>query len=278
MRQNLAEQLRGVARMLHEHGGDEGYSLIVERVLRSLARLVVDIQPEVRIAAGESLVTVAAMLKPADLGARLLTIVVHLAHNDEAEDMRMTAAVLLNELAVSLGPELCEQFVCSELEHLARDPVFRVRKATALNIDAVCRVVERRRLARELLRPAASFRLQGRSYLDELREDMARGPSMASQLTDLAQDCQQHAVPCAVVVLPVLIAGEDDPGTDILDTVSSAVRDAGLQVVRIDDALDPMPPAQRYVLPGDRHPSAQAHERMAAVLADRLQLPAPTSP
>lgn len=141
MRQNLAEQLRGVARMLHEHGGDEGYSLIVERVLRSLARLVVDIQPEVRIAAGESLVTVAAMLKPADLGARLLTIVVHLAHNDEAEDMRMTAAVLLNELAVSLGPELCEQFVCSELEHLARDPVFRVRKATALNIDAVCRVV-----------------------------------------------------------------------------------------------------------------------------------------
>ncbi|KAA0160995.1 hypothetical protein FNF31_04069 [Cafeteria roenbergensis] len=141
VRQNLAEQLRGVARMLHEHGGDEGYSLIVERVLRSLARLVVDIQPEVRIAAGESLVTVAAMLKPADLGARLLTIVVHLAHNDEAEDMRMTAAVLLNELAVSLGPELCEQFVCSELEHLARDPVFRVRKATALNIDAVCRVV-----------------------------------------------------------------------------------------------------------------------------------------
>ena len=144
--------------------------------------------------------------------------------------------------------------------------------------NAVCRVVERRRLARELLRPAASFRLQGRSYLDELREDMAHGPTMASQLTALAQDCQQHGVPCAVVVLPVLIAGEHDQGTDILDAVSDAAHDAGLQVVRIDDALDPLPMAQRYVLPGDRHPSVEAHQRMARVLAQRLQLPAPTSP
>jgi len=141
VRQSLAEQLQGVAHVLVERGGESGYTLLVQRVLPALARLVVDIQPEVRIAAGEALVTVASMLGPVDLGARLLTVVVHLAHNDEAEDMRMTAAVLLNELATSLGPDLCAQFVCSELEHLARDPVFRVRKATALNIDAVCRVV-----------------------------------------------------------------------------------------------------------------------------------------
>ena len=35
--------------------------------------------------------------------------------DDEQEDLRMTAAVLLNELAETLGPELCYQFVIPEV-------------------------------------------------------------------------------------------------------------------------------------------------------------------
>jgi serine/threonine-protein phosphatase 4 regulatory subunit 1 len=141
LRQHLAEQFRGVASACKELGGDEGYALVIRKVLPSLARLISDVQPEVRIAAGESLVSVAGWLKPSDLGTHVLTIVLHLAHDDEAEDLRMTAAVLLNEVASNLGPELCEQFVVPELTYLADDPVFRVRKAAALNLDAVCRVV-----------------------------------------------------------------------------------------------------------------------------------------
>ena len=54
--------------------------------------------------------------------------------------MRMTAAVLLNRLAHCLGSDLCTQFVIPEVLSLAEDPVFRVRKATALNMENVCSI------------------------------------------------------------------------------------------------------------------------------------------
>ncbi len=94
-------------------------------------------QPEVRIAAGETLVTLTSGIKPEDLGPRVLTLVLQLAHDNEQEDLRMTAVVLLNELASKLGRDLCNQFVSPEIFALSEDPVFRVRKATALNMDRV---------------------------------------------------------------------------------------------------------------------------------------------
>lgn len=52
----------------------------------------------------------------------------------------MTAAQLLNLLAESLGQDLCKQFVIPEVVSLAEDPVFRVRKSTALNLHTICKV------------------------------------------------------------------------------------------------------------------------------------------
>lgn len=52
----------------------------------------------------------------------------------------MTAAQLLNLLAECLGQDLCRQFVIPEIVSLAEDPVFRVRKATALNFHSICKV------------------------------------------------------------------------------------------------------------------------------------------
>lgn len=63
-----------------------------------------------------------------------------LAHEDDKEEMRMTAAQLLNLLAESLGLDLCKQFVIPEVVSLAEDPVFRVRKSTALNFHTICKV------------------------------------------------------------------------------------------------------------------------------------------
>ena len=63
-----------------------------------------------------------------------------LAHEDDNEDMRMTASELLNLLAELLGHDLCKQFVIPEVVSLAEDPVFRVRKSTALNFQNVCKV------------------------------------------------------------------------------------------------------------------------------------------
>jgi serine/threonine-protein phosphatase 4 regulatory subunit 1 len=52
----------------------------------------------------------------------------------------MTASELLNLLAECLGPDLCRQFVIPEVVSLAEDPVFRVRKSTALNFHNICKV------------------------------------------------------------------------------------------------------------------------------------------
>ncbi len=52
-------------------------------MLPTLAKLLGDPQAEVRQAAGESLVGVANLMKPIDLGHHVLTIVLQLAHDDE---------------------------------------------------------------------------------------------------------------------------------------------------------------------------------------------------
>lgn len=52
-------------------------------MLPTLTKLLGDSQAEVRQAAGESLVGVAGLMKPMDLGQHVLTIVLQLAHDDE---------------------------------------------------------------------------------------------------------------------------------------------------------------------------------------------------
>ncbi|CAM9673604.1 unnamed protein product [Ectocarpus sp. 12 AP-2014] len=150
VRQHLGEQLEEIARFCRLQGKEAGYRLIIEIVLPTLAKLLGDPQAEVRQAAGESLVGVANLMKPIDLGHHVLTIVLQLAHDDEQEELRMTAAALLNDLADALGYDLCKQFVTPEMESLSEDPVFRVRKATALNLDKICKVVGEAGIARLL--------------------------------------------------------------------------------------------------------------------------------
>jgi len=91
VRQTLATQLRGVAAVCVKDGGDEGYTAMLSRVLPVLSRLVSDAQAEVRIAAGETVVAVAGLVKKPDLGVHVLTIVLSLAHEDEQEELRMAA-------------------------------------------------------------------------------------------------------------------------------------------------------------------------------------------
>jgi hypothetical protein len=51
----------------------------------------------------------------------VLTIPLSLAHNEEKEELRMTAAILLNELASLLGEALCHQFVTPEVRDRKRE-------------------------------------------------------------------------------------------------------------------------------------------------------------
>jgi serine/threonine-protein phosphatase 4 regulatory subunit 1 len=52
----------------------------------------------------------------------------------------MTSAELLNSLADCFGTDLCKQFVIPEMVSMAEDPVFRVRKSVALNLNNVCKI------------------------------------------------------------------------------------------------------------------------------------------
>jgi len=140
VKQHLVEQLRHIAKFCSETGGEEGYRTIIDQILPVTAALLEDDKLEVRQSASLTLVEVAKLITEDDIGQYVLTIILRLAHEDEKEEMRMTASQLLNLLAETLGHDLCKQFVIPEVVSLAEDPVFRVRKSTALNFHNICKV------------------------------------------------------------------------------------------------------------------------------------------
>lgn len=139
IKQQLLHQMSDLAKFC-EKNGEEGYLAIIHHILPVTAKLLEDEKAEVRVAASSTLVDIANLLKPEDLGQHVLTVVLQLAHEDDTEETRMTAAELLNMLAECLGQDLCQQFIIPEIVSLAEDPVFRVRKSTALNFHNVCKV------------------------------------------------------------------------------------------------------------------------------------------
>jgi serine/threonine-protein phosphatase 4 regulatory subunit 1 len=138
IKQQLVQQLGTLAKFCVT--SEEGYLAIIHHILPVSARLLEDEKAEVRLAAANTLVEIANLLKPQDLGQHVLTIVLQLAHEDDSEETRMTAAELLNMLAECLGQDLCQQFIIPEMVSLSEDPVFRVRKSTALNFHNICKV------------------------------------------------------------------------------------------------------------------------------------------
>ena len=127
VRQHLGEQLGGVARACVKpqgegereegpegrggqghvggEGGREGpgYRGVLELLLPLVHKLLNDSQEEVRLSTGVSLCEICALLKQEDRGKHALTLVLQLAHDDEQEELRMTAAKLLNDMVESLG-------------------------------------------------------------------------------------------------------------------------------------------------------------------------------
>ncbi|KAG7401562.1 Serine/threonine-protein phosphatase 4 regulatory subunit 1 [Phytophthora boehmeriae] len=153
VRQHVALQFPPLCRFLLEADADTGYRVLLEKLIPLVTKLVSDDQHEVRSAASESLVEMAALVKPEDQGQHVLTIVLPLAHDDDNEQFRISAVALYNGLAEHFGPELCQQFCVPELISLSEDPVFRVRKSTALSFSNVCKTAGQE-LSRERLVPA----------------------------------------------------------------------------------------------------------------------------
>jgi len=151
VRQNLAIQLASLSEFCHELGTEGAYNTMVKLLLPVFRRLVADDVVDVREAASISLIQVASFVKMDDQMEHVLTIVLELAHQSEKEDLRITAAGLMNGLAPVFGWELCQQFVVPEIISLSQDSHFKVRKAVALSLDKLLKVADR---CRDRLLPA----------------------------------------------------------------------------------------------------------------------------
>lgn len=108
-----------------------------------------------------------------------------------------------------------------------------------------------------------------RSYLEDLVHHF-HAPTLERHYRDMSQSCSRNNARCAVVVLPFLEGVGDDTTAKLLGEVEATAARAGLAVVRVDDCLDGMDLADRFVLPGERHPSERAHRRIAAAVQEGL--------
>jgi serine/threonine-protein phosphatase 4 regulatory subunit 1 len=184
--------------------------LILEFVLPLLSRLLGDASPEVRSAAATGMVAVSRICAPPDLGPSVLTVVLQLAHDDENEETRMTAASLLSDLCPVCGRDLVCQFVTPEIISLAEDPVFRVRKAAALHLSTVCAVAGEEAAVARLL-PA---------YTRLARDDMYRvRKACAESLVGVASSLPPRVR--RELLVPVF--------GDLLEDNSKFVRNAAMQ-------------------------------------------------
>lgn len=184
---------------------------MIDVILPVIARLLEDERTEVRQAAANALITVSSFISEEDIGTSVLTIVLHLAHEDEKEELRMLASELFNSLAENFGSELCKQFVVPEVICLSEDPVFRVRKSVALNFHNICKIGDNHELNERLI-PAFVKLSQDNMY--RVRK------ACAESLSDISTSIKDNDIKNGVLV-PIFLSLAQDP--------SKAVKQSALQ-------------------------------------------------
>eukprot|EP00760_Papus_ankaliazontas_P009641 PhM_4_TR14113/c0_g1_i1/m.42997/K15424/PPP4R1; serine/threonine-protein phosphatase 4 regulatory subunit 1 len=137
----FVEQLYHVAEYLVQQGGEPGYTELTNTFLPFAFELVVDKNVEVGTAATQSVIKLASLVRKEHVEAQLLNVVVTLAHDERAEDYRVVAAQLCNDLADLFGPDLVEGTVIGEIASLSEDMSFSVRRAVAANLGRIMKVV-----------------------------------------------------------------------------------------------------------------------------------------
>jgi uncharacterized protein (UPF0216 family) len=94
----------------------------------------------------DSFILISKHLKESDVPSLILPLIINLANEEDQEaevriESRVMACRLLSELSVTLGQDLCEQFVVPQLAFLADDSHFKVRKAVVSTLLSAAEVV-----------------------------------------------------------------------------------------------------------------------------------------
>ena len=141
VRQMFVEQLHPMSVFLIEHGEERGYTELINTFLPYTFELLVDKNVEVGASAVNALIKLVELVNQEHVEPQLLNVVVTLAHDERAEDYRVVAAQLFNELAPRFGEQLCKDVVVKEVVTLADDMSFSVRKTVASNLGKIGKVI-----------------------------------------------------------------------------------------------------------------------------------------
>jgi len=140
VRQCFVEQLCPLAEFLIS-GGETGYQELINTFLPFTFELLVDKNVQVGISAVNTLIKLVVLVREEQVEPQLLSVVVTLSHDERAEDYRIVAAQLFNELAEKFGAERCKETVIKQVSTLATDSSFSVRKTVGSNIGNIMKVV-----------------------------------------------------------------------------------------------------------------------------------------
>lgn len=142
VRQALVDQLFPLAELFVEQGGDAGYEHLLNTFLPMGFELLVDKNIEVGTNALNAIQKLAKLVHKEHVQTHLLNVVITLARDERAEDYRVVAAQLFNDLAPIFGGQLCTALVLPELELLCNDSSFSVRRTVASFLGGICQSLD----------------------------------------------------------------------------------------------------------------------------------------
>eukprot|EP00755_Sulcionema_specki_P011119 Sspe_Gene.48272::Locus_25009_Transcript_1_1_Confidence_1.000_Length_2244::g.48272::m.48272/K15424/PPP4R1; serine/threonine-protein phosphatase 4 regulatory subunit 1 len=144
VRQTLAEQIYPLAHYVCKEdtsGKDVGYAEVLKTLIPVTVELLIDKSSDVGNQAVQALGKICELVRPEDFETHVLATVKHLARDERAEDYRVVAALLCDELAPMLGRDLCLSRVVEEVTALADDTAFSVRKTVAGHLVKLCKAI-----------------------------------------------------------------------------------------------------------------------------------------
>lgn len=141
VRHGFASQLFPLGEFMVSAGGEVGYQELLNSLLPFTVELLVDKNVEVATAAQKAMVNLAQLIRPEQVESQLMQVLFTLSRDDRAEDYRMVAALLFDELAPKLGAALVEAKVIAEVKQLANDTSFSVRRAVGSNLGNLSQVL-----------------------------------------------------------------------------------------------------------------------------------------
>lgn len=118
-------------------------NIVQDRILPLFAPLVASSNTEVSKAAIKAIVETAPLICSEEKGQGLFFVILTAVHDDSNEELRTAAIELLGETAESFGANLCESFIAPDIESLVDSESVKLRKATALILPKVAKVMRR---------------------------------------------------------------------------------------------------------------------------------------